>query len=157
MSINELRMRKVEQLSFLAQTEDEKNVVIEAAKQICDAENDEQACKIAEKYRKKLFPFLITNIVDVIAIILKGGHIMKYAPDPKDISYLVFIPVLDPPNKKTLVGHVTKKQFQELCAKGIISERIHMQHTDSRGFHYSYYQLGEEIFRGIRGEFTSQS
>ena len=156
MDANDLRMSKVEQLGFLAQTEEEKELALAAAKEIFAAENDEQACLIAEKYRRKLFPFLITNSVDVIAIILKGGHILKYAPDPKDISYLVFIPVPDPPKKKTLVGHITKKQFDELCTKGIITERDFLRRVDSRGFHYSYYQLAEEIFYGIRGEFVNQ-
>lgn len=152
MGVNEFRMSKVEQLGFLAQTQEEKEIALKAAEEIFAAESDEQACLIAEKYRKELFPFLIANIVDVIAIILKGGHIVKYAPDPKDISYLVFIPVPDPPNKKALVGHITKKQFHELCDKGIITERKDMKHTDRRGFSYSYYHLAEEIFYGIIGE-----
>ena len=150
MGVNEFRISKAEQLGFLAQTKEEKELALKAAEEIYAAESDEQAYLIAEKYRMKLFPSRITNILDVVAIILKGGHIVKYAPDPQDISYLVFIPVPDPPKKKTLVGHIAPKQFHELCSIGIISERTHMQHTDSRGFHYSYYQLSEELLRGIR-------
>lgn len=156
MSVNELRISKAEQLGFLAQTKEEKELALKAAKEIYAAESDEQAYLIAEKYRMKLFPSRIANVLDVVAIVLKGGHIVKYSPGPKDSSYLVFIPVPDPPKKKTLVGYITQKQFYELCSAGIISERTHMQHTDSRGFRYSYYQLSEEIFCGIREGFVGQ-
>lgn len=157
MDANDLRMSKVQQLGFLAQTKEEKKLALAAAKEIFAAESDEEACKIADKYRQKLCPFLMTNAVDVIAIILKGGHILQYAPDPKDMSYLVFIPVPDPPKKKTLVGHITTEQFHELRDKGIISERTHLRHIDGRGFHYFYYQLAEEIFHSIRGDFAGKS
>lgn len=159
MSLNEVRASQIERLNFLAQTEDEKNIVIEAAKLICNAESDEAARQIANKHLKKLSAPKLTNMVDVIAILLKGGHISRFAPDftnPKEMFYLMIIPVPDPPNKKTRVGHITKKQFNELCDKGIISERKHLQHTDSRGRGYSFYQLSEDIILRFRGEFKEE-
>lgn len=155
MSLNEIRINKIEQLNFVAQTENEKNTVIQAAKEICDAESDALACKLADKYFKKLIAPKLTNMVDVIAILLKGGHIVEFTPalnNGRENAYLVFIPVPDFPNKKTLVGHLTKKRFNELYDKGIISERKHLRHTDYRGRNYLFYYIAEDIIRRFRGE-----
>lgn len=159
MSLNEIQVNQIERLNFLAQTEDEKNIVVEAAKQICDAESNEAARQIADKYLKKMSSPRLTNMVDVIAILLKGGHIARFTPDftnLKEMFYLVFIPVPDPPNKKTLVGHIAKKQFNELSNKGIITERKHLQHTDSCGRNYAFYQLAEDVILRFRGEYNKQ-
>lgn len=155
MRLNKTRVSKIEQLAFLAQTEEEKNIVIEASKQICDAENDEVVCNIADNYFKKLCVPKLTNIVDVIVLLLKGGHIIQFTPDPsktKEIFYLVFLPIPDPPKNKTFVGHITNKQFNELCVKGITSERKHLCSTDSYGRSYLFYQLAEDIILRFRGE-----
>lgn len=151
-----MRKSKVEQLRFLSQTKEAKKLVLEAAEEIFAAESDEQACRLAEKYRNRLCPFLIADIADVFAIILKGGQVVQCVRTPKDISYLVFIPVPDPPNKKTLVGHITKKQFRGLCSKGFITERSCLQHTDDRGYRYFHYQLSEEMISIIRTGFVEQ-
>lgn len=148
MSINEIREIKIKQLEFLALSEEQKDFVVKACKEIRNAESDELACKIANKQLKKLRASKLTNIVDTIVILLKGGYIKRSISDPskpKEAVYLLFIPVPNPPYEKTAIGNIYPTQFNQLCAKGLITEQEDMRHIDDRGRVSEYFYLAEDI------------
>lgn len=83
------------------------------------------------------------DIVKVFRILLDGGHIASMEHIQKKTEYYVNY-------NSERVGHISKKQFEDLCENGIIESYTpywHNQRTDKYGNIITLYTLAEQYKR----------
>lgn len=85
------------------------------------------------------------DILDVIKVLLGGGYICEKCPSAYGkIEYSVHILSLDnQPNK--YAGHISNKQFTDLCKKGIITYSGEWG-VDKYSNFYNYFHLASECY-----------
>lgn len=86
------------------------------------------------------------DIIKVFGILLNGGYIASTEFVQRKTKYHVFSAGNNLIGQYT--GHITQKQFENMCAEGIV-ESNREQRTDKYGNIITFYYLAEKNKRGV--------